>query len=252
MTPHPKRSLTYRLIEAVNAVTELEKKGTNDSGQYNYLRASDVARAFRKELKKRHILITSDEKEVSGRTMQTGGGPMSMITVKVDFYFHCGLTGDVIGPRCGIGQAMDKGDKGLYKAKTGALKSFLRLFSLLPDKDDPEADETVDQATKPPKPETRKPAERKGYEPHPNQPIDLHQAKAFEDALQLTGKSEADATDYLWSVLRVEHVRALKRGQFQQALAWALTSVTEPKKENGKAQPIVEILDRVADDEVAI
>jgi len=144
---------------------------------------------------------------------------------------------------------MDKGDKGLYKAKTGALKSFLRLFSLLPDKDDPEADETVDHATNPPKPETRKPAERKGYEPYPNQPVDLHQVKAFEDALRVTGKSEADAKDYLWSVLRVEHVRALKRGQFQQALAWALMPVGDIKKDNGKAQPIVSAMDVTDRDE---
>ena len=245
------QSLAYRLIQAVGAVGELEKKGKNQTADYAWLRASDVARAFRKELKRRHILITTDEKEAAGRTVQTLGGPMTMITVKVDFYFHCGLTGEVIGPRCGIGQAMDAGDKGLYKAKTGALKSFLRLVSLLPDKDDPEADETVDQTTKPkvPKVEASRPSSTY-RERHAATPVNLHQIKAFEDAIRATGKTEAEYQQYLRMRFEVESHRQLNRGQFAEAIKWALT-VPEARKPNGTAQPIVEILDHVPTDEVA-
>ena len=246
MTANPKHPLTYRLIEAVNAVSDLEKLGKNETADYAWLRASDVARAFRKELKKRHILITSDEKEVTGRTMQTSAGPMSMITVKVDFYFHCGFTGEVIGPRCGIGQAMDRGDKGLYKAKTGALKSFLRLFSLLPDKDDPEADETVDKDTAPPQPEPTRPAPKPSqYRSHyPEHPLDLHQVKAIADGLRTSGKTEQEFCEHF----AVATIRSVKRGQFHQALQWAL-ALHEPSKKSNGAQPIVQAQDVVDKDE---
>lgn len=155
----------------------------------------------------------------------------------------------MIGPRCAIGQAMDVNDKGIWKAKTGAIKSFLRLCSLVPDKDDPEADETVDQHTKPPNGKPPTPPASKIYrERNPDAPLDLHQAKAITDGLHATGKTESQCCVRF----QIETVRGIKRGQFQEALRWALSRDVEAKKENGKAQPIVEVLDAVASDEVAI
>jgi hypothetical protein len=46
----------------------------------------------------------------------------------------------------GLGDGADGGDKGIFKAQTGATKNALRNGTLLPDEADPEADETVDKA----------------------------------------------------------------------------------------------------------
>jgi len=275
MTDHNKKSLPYRLYQAFNAIGELEKKGKNETAGYSWLRASDVAEAFRREFKKRHIFLTSDEKEVKGRTLQTTGGPMTMVTVKLDIYFHCALTGEVIGPRCAMGQAMDHGDKGIYKAHTGAMKSFLRMCALVPDRDeDPEADETVDQFTTGQKPPNGKPApttrqeKRKSYdglsyhERQQNEPINLHQVKAWNDGIRITGKTLEQEAAYLRTKYGIERPHQFTKGQFPAAIRWALgteplestlaTSVqdVEAKKGNGKAQPVAEILDRVNSDEL--
>ena len=76
---------------------------------------------------------------------------MHTATVKATIVFH-DLDFNEKLTASGLGDGADSGDKGIYKAQTGALKNALRNAFLLPDEADPEADEEVDKATKVSKP----------------------------------------------------------------------------------------------------
>lgn len=142
------KSLVTKLTEACNAVGGIEKKGTNESQRYKYMKAADVAKALRRELFTRHIMLIADEKEFTQTGVVTTkmGAELREFTLRVDYHILDGDSGEklIVGA---FGVAMDSGDKSVYKAKTGALKYFLRGLGLIPDeKDDPEADEKVDKA----------------------------------------------------------------------------------------------------------
>lgn len=137
-----KKSLVAKLAEACDAVGGIEKKGTNQKQNYKYVRAADVAKAFRHELFGRGILLVSDEKElIPLEPIPTqSGGKLNMIGVKIEYTLRDSESDEVI-TASGYGIGMDSGDKAIYKAKTGALKYFLRGLGLIPDeKDDPEND----------------------------------------------------------------------------------------------------------------
>lgn len=142
-------SLVGKLAEACNSVGGLEKKGTNTKQGYKYLKAADVAKAIRGEFFSRGILLTFDEKKFTQlRTIPTNsGGTMGEFLLEAEITFHDADSGEKLGPYGAFGVAMDTGDKAIWKCKTGALKYVLRGIGLIPDeKDDPEADEKVDQA----------------------------------------------------------------------------------------------------------
>src|SRR5690348_12750513 len=128
-----------RLLEACYSVPALDKRGQNE--KYNYVKAPQILEAFRIQLNKQKILLLSDENELTSREVSTDGGfTLHEVTIKTEFIVrdcesseHLKLTG--------FGQAMDAGDKALYKAKTGAIKYFLRGIGVIPwlDVDDPES-----------------------------------------------------------------------------------------------------------------
>lgn len=136
-----------RLRDAVAAVDAVEKKGVNAKQNYKYVRAADVTNALRHELYSRDIIVLQNELECvnSGETKTNSGGVLREKTIKIQYTVQ-----DVISPEKLVldayGVAMDTGDKAIYKAKTGALKYFLRGLGLIPDESDPEADTTVDEA----------------------------------------------------------------------------------------------------------
>lgn len=137
-----KKSLVAKLAEACDAVGGIEKKGTNQKQNYKYVRAADVAKAFRHELFERGIVLIGDEKElIQLEPIPTqSGGKLNMIGVKIEYSLLDSESPDKI-TATGYGIGMDSGDKAIYKAKTGALKYFLRGLGLIPDeKDDPEND----------------------------------------------------------------------------------------------------------------
>lgn len=135
-----KPTLVEMLAEACNAVGGVEKKGKNKEQGYSYQRATDVAKAMRHEFFKRGIVIIPSEE--APEFIQVGE------TIKKSPIFECrlGINYRIMGHGSeitvrGYGAARDSSDKAIWKAKTGALKYFLRGVGLLPDeKDDPERD----------------------------------------------------------------------------------------------------------------
>lgn len=129
-----------KLAAVMAAIDGIDKKGKNSEQHYSYVRATDVANVVRKECIKQGILIipsvVDDEHFIFERI---SGKPALTVRLKVEF-----IVQEVEGPGVlsfyGVGYGLDSGDKGVYKAMTGAIKYGLRSLFLVPDETDPEND----------------------------------------------------------------------------------------------------------------
>lgn len=137
--------LFHKIAAVVKQVEGVEKKGHNDHFHYDYATAEDVLRAIRGPLADKHVALFCSVQAIDERAYKTSGGKESVITtVHVDFTFADGDTGEMF--KCSwAGQGDDPADKGLGKAYTNAVKTFLRQTFLLPQGDDPEADTSTDK-----------------------------------------------------------------------------------------------------------
>lgn len=137
-------NLVAKIAAACDAVGGVEKKGRNQAQGYDYVKAADVAKSIRHELFSRGVILLQDEAEIEWHEFQTmKGSTMRECRLKIAYHLTDGIEEKVMHA---FGVAMDSGDKAIYKAKTGALKYFLRGLGLIPDeKDDPEGDESVDR-----------------------------------------------------------------------------------------------------------
>lgn len=221
-----RRSLVALLAEACDAVGGVEKKGKNEKQNYKYLKAADVAKAIRHELFSRGILVIIDEKEFTlNRTIKTNaGGEMSEFLLKAEVTFRNEF--EVLGPFGAFGVAMDTGDKAVWKCKTGMLKYVLRQLGLIPDeKDDPEADESVDKAI------LAESSTEYDQRTEGQRRIAKFQVDGIVGACQRTGKTDLQVIAYL-ETLNLVQWEELTKDQFKAAFEWAQTKPakkTEPK-----------------------
>ncbi|MFC5775131.1 ERF family protein [Ectobacillus antri] len=139
------KQLVRKLSEVMNEVKYIQKKGYNSFHKYRYATESDVAEKIREELAKRNIIMIPSvlSQEAREHTNQRGNREY-IVTVMMQFTFYDGDTGEDITFQMG-GQGQDAGDKGIYKAMTGAQKYALMKAFMIPTGDDPEADEGVDE-----------------------------------------------------------------------------------------------------------
>lgn len=142
-----KAALVKKIAEAADAVGGVEKKGKNEAQGYKYLKAADVAKAFRHELLGRGVLLLQNEMAPEYIEYQTAKGTRGIdCRMAIEFEMTDGYASIF---KMAHAQAMDTSDKAGFKAKTGALKYFLRGLGLIPDeKDDPETDSPDAEFTK--------------------------------------------------------------------------------------------------------
>ena len=216
-TEQLRQNLVKKLAEACNEVGGVEKSGRNQAQGYNYVKAADVAKAIRKELFSRGIVIIPNEVSCEFVEFTTNKGTiMRECRLCTEYQISDGLT---MLPFKGWGVAMDSGDKAIYKAKTGALKYFLRGLGLIPDeKDDPEHDGEVSEMTK--EALTRPIANED--EPKPTDRLSQTQIKGIREAFTNNGKGSMHEIEYL-SKLGVTQWEHLTRAQFNDAIQWAYT-----------------------------
>ncbi len=139
------QSLIAKVAAACNAVGGVAKSGRNVAQNYDYVKAADVAKAIRHELFSRGVVILPHENAPEFIAVQLApdrdGNPRSMTECHLCVTFNVTDGIETLAFNA-YGVARDSGDKAIYKAKTGALKYFLRGLGLIPDeKDDPEFDE---------------------------------------------------------------------------------------------------------------
>lgn len=139
------RKLVKKLTEVMQEVKYIQKKGFNSFNNYKYATESDVAEKVREELANRCVMMIPNIIETSYREHTNRKGNTEYITkVRMEFKFIDGETGEELIFHS-EGEGQDAGDKGIYKAITGAQKYALMKAFMIPTGDDPEADNGVDE-----------------------------------------------------------------------------------------------------------
>lgn len=141
-----KKSLLQKLHEIAETIDNIEKNGRNDHHKYDYVQEADVKRALRTELLSRGIIVVPSTVPGSVKHEPAIGGKGFVTTIDIKYVFTDTLSGETLetgwtGAGTDIG-----GDKGLYKAYTGALKYLLLTLFLIPTGDDPEGDAMSERA----------------------------------------------------------------------------------------------------------
>jgi hypothetical protein len=141
-------SLYGKLAAVTAAVKHVAKNGENAFHGYKYVTEGDLVDAIRGHLASLGVayLFSVESAEVREVLDQGGkpakGGPVTTVKVSATFADDSGDQHKVYG----MGSGQDAGDKGLYKAITGAQKYLLMKTFLVATGDDPESDAAVDKA----------------------------------------------------------------------------------------------------------
>jgi hypothetical protein len=136
------KSLVHKLSEVMAGVVRVPKRGHNAFHNYDYVMEADLCDAVRGELASRKVMIVPSvvsEERISLTEKQF------LTKVKMRYLIVDGESQDKLEMDV-IGYGSDAGDKGIYKAITGATKYMLMKLFLIATGDDPEGDEKVDKA----------------------------------------------------------------------------------------------------------
>lgn len=143
-----KNPLVAKLAIILGEIGKVPKSGHNSFHNYDYVTENDLVWAVRDKLAQAGIFVFSsiEEQEVQIISDGPAENPKRSVltTIKTKHTFVDGDSGETFSVY-GAGQGSDVGDKGGYKASTGAMKYFLYKCFMIPTGDDPEADERVDQ-----------------------------------------------------------------------------------------------------------
>ncbi len=134
-----KAQLAGKMLRIIEAIDKVDKAGHNEFSNYNYQKENDIKLAVRNALIEHkvyplHSVIDSETVQyTSGK-----GKPMFMIDITYRIEFIDTETGFSLVSDF-RGQGSDTGDKGLFKAITGALKyNYINNFAIPSETMDPE------------------------------------------------------------------------------------------------------------------
>lgn len=126
----------YQRIHAVmNEMSTIAKNGRNDFHKYDYATEADYVHALRPLLQKHGLVIIPHL--MSAPMIQDGITHLAMKFTIVNVDKPEERVESIIPA-----QGQDKGDKGVYKALTGAKKYFAALTFMVATGDDPEKDDS--------------------------------------------------------------------------------------------------------------
>lgn len=172
--PH-KSTLALKLANILGEVGKVPKSGRNTFHNYDYVTENDLVYAVRDKLSAAGIFVfTSVEgQHIEVFKDEVTGKQSVLTTVTTRHTFIESETGEQFSV-LSQGQGSDVGDKGGYKAITGAMKYFLYKCFMIPTGDDPEADEGTDKrsAAGSGSPQSRAPAQTRQSNPPPSVPRD--------------------------------------------------------------------------------
>lgn len=137
------KTLFSKLAGVMGAVGHVPKRGRNAFHKYDYVMEADLVDAVRNKLAEVNVVLFTSVEQVTREGTLT--------TIQAKFTFADGDSGETYTV-AGAGQGEDKGDKGVYKAITGAVKYMIMKNFLIPTGDDPEADEETDKRASRPAP----------------------------------------------------------------------------------------------------
>lgn len=130
-------AILKKLHDVRCAVQYMQKEGRNSAMGYSFLAESQITAQF-KQLFDAHGIVFIYDSRITG-VQPTPSGKQLLTNVEVTYSFVDAETGEkVFG--VASGQGCDSGDKGVYKAITGAIKYIFMKSFLIPTGDDPEDD----------------------------------------------------------------------------------------------------------------
>lgn len=140
------KGLAAKLAEIMGEVNRIPKRGHNDFHNYDYVMEADLTEAVREKLSSRGIALIPSVKERHRYEILNkdgiAGGSFDYVTI--DFMLIDSESGETLTSTM-VGSGYDKGDKGIYKAITGATKYWIYKTFLIPTGDDPESDTRTDR-----------------------------------------------------------------------------------------------------------
>jgi len=135
------KSLVEKLVEVLAELGPIEKKGRNPHFGYNYVSEGQLMSELRHRLSSRNIFLFTSVEDC--QPQYSGESKLGVfVMVKTKHTFYDAQTGETF-PVGGAGVGWDSGDKGVYKAITGATKYALMKNFLVTDEQDPEAGEQL-------------------------------------------------------------------------------------------------------------
>lgn len=136
-----KDKILAKLAAVQKDIEKMEKDGKNTFAKYNYLTETQLTFKLKTLFDKHGILFLNNTKVLDVRELgkSKSGATNLMTTVQVDYAFVDAESGEYVRSTA-VGTGADTGDKGLYKAITGAIKYvYMKTFNI-PTGDDPERD----------------------------------------------------------------------------------------------------------------
>jgi len=129
------KNILKKLAAIRKDIKPMAKAGRNEFHKYNYLSDEQLALALKPLFEKHGVLFTYGAVILGHLVSEGERQRITEISVKYNFYDV--ESGEVLGGEV-PGQGQDSGDKGVYKAITGAIKYiYIKTFNI-PTQDDPE------------------------------------------------------------------------------------------------------------------
>lgn len=150
-TAPAKGALARKLAAILGEIGKVEKTGENSFHHYKYVTESALVWAVRKELAAAKVFVftsteAQDVKIIHEKGENGAESTWALTTVTTRHTFVDGESGEEFSV-LSQGQGADNGDKGGYKAITGAMKYFIYKCFMIPTDDDPEGDDKTDKRT---------------------------------------------------------------------------------------------------------
>lgn len=143
------QKILTKLHTIMSEVERMEKDGKNTMQNYNYLSETQITEKMKDLLTKHKVLFSHSTSLLNTIQGKTAKGTDTLLTqVQVAYKFYDVESGEYI-EGTEIGQGQDTGDKGVYKAVTGAVKYIFMKNFMIPTGDDPEKDTHVKPTAKP-------------------------------------------------------------------------------------------------------
>jgi len=156
ITPRP---LATKLARVLGEIGRVPKNGRNEFHKYDFVQESDIVDHIRGKLSEQGVFVFPSvaNYDTESIEVQTKRGKRTeyLSTVTLQITMVDGESGDQMVTTW-VGQGSDTGDKGFYKAYTGAMKYFMLKTFMVSTGDDPE----IDRPRKVPTPRGDRPAQR--------------------------------------------------------------------------------------------
>jgi hypothetical protein len=141
-------NLKQKLAEVRRRICYIQKRGHNERFNYSYVTAADIAGAVGDALAELEVVVIPNLESISHENISPNPGYSDRLTRVVMTYTFMDVNSAEELTVKMPGEGRDPGDKGPYKAMTGALKYALLQSFLIATGDDPE-DERADSGQRP-------------------------------------------------------------------------------------------------------